>query len=626
MGYTLTEKIIYSHIKGKTLPKKNEEFYLDIDYTLTQDATGTLAYLEFMSMGLETVRTKLSLSFVDHNTLQTGFENADDHLFLETFADKYGVLFSKAGNGICHQVMLERFTKPGITLLGSDSHTPTSGALGALSIGAGGLDVAVALSGKPFKMKMPEIVNVKLTGKLKKYVSAKDIVLEVIKRVGTKGGLNKIFEYSGSGASALSVFERATICNMGAEMGLTSSIFESDIKTLEFLSLEKRSEDYIELKADEDAVYDSLITINLDEVEPLVACPYSPGNVKPLKELIGLKVDQVLIGSCTNSSYKDMATVASILKNKKVSSDVSFGINPGSRQVLKMMSDSGVLSTLISAGARILESSCGPCIGMGQAPRTDSVSFRTYNRNFLGRSSTLSAKVYIVSPIIASIVALYGEVVDLDKIDINLDEFTTPLVFDIDDSMILKPTFKKDVIMGPNITPIPKFGKLEKKLNLPIILKLKDDVSTDDIMPAGAKILPFRSNIEKLSDFSFYNIFKGFKAKALENKNSVILAGLNYGQGSSREHASIVPRYLGIRAVLALSFSRIHRQNLINFGIVPIEISANLYESLNEDELINLDFSNLDENIIYINDNEVLTSFTQNEIDILKEGGLLNTI
>ena len=619
----IIDKIITNHLHSE-----NENYInICIDYTLTQDATGTMAYLEFVNMDVDFVKTQLSVSYVDHNTLQNGFENADDHKFLQSVANKYGILFSKAGNGICHQVQLERFSKPGITLLGSDSHTPTSGGIGALAIGAGGLDVALAMAGKPFKIAKPKIVNVKLTGKLRNCVTAKDIILELLRRVTIKGGLNKIFEYSGEGIKQLSVCDRATICNMGAELGATTSIFPSDERTLEFLRKQGREKDWVELKADDDATYDEIIEIDLSELNCLVACPYQPDNVKEVKELVGTKVDQVLIGSCTNSSYEDMVKVASILKGKKINPNVSFGINPGSKQVLAMMAKNGLLFDIIESGARILECTCGACIGMGQSPSTNAVSLRTYNRNFYGRSGTNSASVYLVSPVVAALSAIKGEFVDATDVDIDLNQYETPDRYIVDDSMIIKPSFKDEIIMGPNIMPLPKFDLLPNKVKAKVVLKVGDDISTDHIMPAGAKVLPFRSNIEKLSDYCYSNVKPTFKKECKELGTSFIVGGLNYGQGSSREHAAIAPRYLGVRAVLAKSFARIHRNNLINFGVVPLVIDDKFYNSVNEKDELLIDFSNLENNVVIINNNYVTnTSFSREEIETLRKGALLNCL
>ena len=620
--------IIYEKILAKHFIKyTNNYIVLSIDNTLTQDATGTISYLELMNMGVDRVKTDLSVSYVDHNTLQNGFENADDHLFLQSVADKYGILFSKAGNGICHQIQLERFTKPGITLLGSDSHTPTSGALGALAIGAGGLDVALAMAGKPFKMVKPKVVNVKLNGKLRNGVTAKDVILEVLRRYTVKGGVNKIFEYSGEGIKCLSVCDRATICNMGAELGATSSIFPSDEITLDFLKKQGREQDYIPLSADEDATYDETIEIDLDKLECLAACPSQPDNVKPVKELVGTKINQVLIGSCTNSSYEDMVKVASILKGKKIHPDVSFGINPGSKQVLSMMIKNGLLYDILQSGARILECTCGACIGMGQSPCTNGVSLRTYNRNFYGRSGTNSASIYLVSPVTAALSALKGEFVDGTNIELNLNQYEIPKKYIVDDSMIIKPSFRDNVIMGPNIMPLPKFEPLPNVITAKVILKVGDDITTDHIMPAGAKVLPYRSNIEKLSDYCFSNVKSTFKKECRELGTSFIVGGSNYGQGSSREHAAIAPRYLGVRVVLAKSFARIHKQNLINFGIVPLIIDDEFYDSIKESDELSIDFTNLKNNVVIINKTyRIDTTFSDEEIESLQKGALLNCI
>lgn len=625
---TLVEKIIEQHT-GKAIAK-GEQFFLPIDYTLTQDATGTVAYLELMAMGIKNVKTQFSISYVDHNTLQNGYENADDHLFLQSVADKYGVYFSKPGNGICHQVQLERFSKPGITLIGSDSHTPTSGGVGALAIGAGGLDVALAMAGSPFKLVMPKIVNVILSGKLRNGVTAKDIILEVLKRCTVQGGINKIFEYSGEGIKSLTVPERATICNMGAELGATTSIFPSDELTLDFLRKQNREQDYIELKADEGALYDEVIKIDLSSVPSYAACPPSPDNVKAISELKGIKVDQVLIGSCTNSSYQDMVAVASILKGRKVHKNVSLGINPGSKQVLLMMAKNGLLYDIIESGARILESTCGACIGMGQSPSSNAVSLRTYNRNFYGRSGTNSANVYLVSPVTEAMSALKGEIVDPTDTEIDLNKYGSVDKYIIDDSLIIKPTYTSEVIMGPNIKPLPNFDALPSYFKGVITLKVEDDITTDHIMPAGAKILPYRSNIEKLSDYCFYNVDSSFKANCKNNQYNVIVGGRNYGQGSSREHAAIAPRYLGVRVVLTKSFARIHRQNLINFGIVPLTIDDQTFDSLNKFDAISFDFSNINKQTVslVISGKTIVinTSFSEEEILCLKKGSLLNTI
>jgi aconitate hydratase len=595
---------------------------IKIDQTLTQDATGTMAYLEFISFGIDKVKTDLSVSYVDHNTLQNGFMNADDHKFLQTVADKYGIVFSKAGNGICHQVNVERFAVPGRTILGSDSHTPTSSGVGALAIGAGGLDVACAMAGMPFTIVRPKVVGVKLLNKLRNGVSAKDIIIHLIGLMTVKGGVNKVIEYYGDGVKTLSVPERATICNMGAELGATSSVFPSDEITKEFLRLQGRVEDYKELSSDEGCVYDEDITIDLATLEPEASCPNSPDNVKRVSELKDIKVDQVLIGSCTNSSYYDFVKVASILKGKKIHKDVSLGIAPGSQQVLQMITKNGILDVLLEAGARILESACGPCIGMGQSPATDAVSLRTFNRNFYGRSGTNSAKVYLVSPEVAALSAVNGYI--SSPLGMELNEFSMDVEYPKCDSLLYKPTFASEVVMGPNIKPIPKFSPIGNNFNAKVMISLEDNITTDHIMPAGAKVLPYRSNIEKISEFVFSNIDEGFSKRCLDNGAGVIVAKTNYGQGSSREHAAIAPRYLGIKAVIASSFARIHKKNLINFGILPIEldIEADLFDEINvsfDKETIKV--TNKTKGKSY----ERVLDLTPEEYNLIQVGGLLNT-
>ena len=628
---TLSEKIITKHlVKGQMI--KGQPIEIKIDQTLTQDATGTMAYLQLEALGIDKVKTEVSVSYVDHNTLQSGFENADDHRFLQTVANKYGVIYSKCGNGICHQVHLERFAKPGKTLLGSDSHTPTAGGMASLAIGAGGLDVACAMAGKPFSLIMPGIVNVELKNSLKKGVSAKDIILKVLEILSVKGGVGKIIEYTGEGVKTLSVPERSTITNMGAELGATTSIFPSDEITYEFLKRQGRGDDYVELKADDDATYDEHIVIDLNELEPLLACPHSPDNIKKVKELEGLKVNQVLIGSCTNSSYTDLMNVASILKGKKVHPEVSLGISFGSKQILRMLSENGALASMIEAGARILESTCGPCIGMGQSPCSDAVSLRTFNRNFYGRSGTLSAGVYLVSPETAAISAINGYV--SSAVDVDYIKSEIPEKYVIDDSMLIKPDgIRKDVYYGPNIKPYPVNTPLADSFKKKVTIKVEDNITTDHIMPAGAKVLPYRSNIEKISEFCFGQIDQDFPNRTKENGGGVIIAGENYGQGSSREHAALAPMYLGIKAVIAKSYARIHRQNLINAGILPL-LFIN-YEDYDSIKLLDeIEFNNLlaiepNKNIqIKVNDKliEVKNDLTEKEIVTLKNGGLLNTI
>lgn len=569
---TLSEKIIGEHLTEGRI-SLGEEIALKIDQTLTQDATGTMAYLQFEALSIARVKTKLSVSYVDHNTLQAGPNNADDHEFLKTVAAKYGVIYSKPGNGICHQVHLERFGVPGQTLLGSDSHTPTQGGLGMLAIGAGGLDVAVAMAGQPFHLTMPEIVGVKLSNNLPEWSSSKDIILQLLGKLSVKGGVGKIMEYHGEGVKSLSVPERATITNMGAELGATTSIFPSDEETKKFLAAQGRGGDFKPLSASGDASYAEEIVVDLSGVEPLAAKPDSPDNVSPVSELEGETVSQVIIGSCTNSSLKDMLTVAEILKDKKVHPDVSLAIAPGSRQVLEMLSDSGALSVLVKSGARILESACGPCIGMGASPSSGGVSLRTFNRNFLGRSGTKDAKVYLVSPETAAAAAINGEITDPKKLG-EYPKIKPPTRYLTDDSLIIRPPTdpsKVKVVRGPNIKPLPQNKKLSENIEGTILLKVGDNITTDDIMPAGAKILPLRSNIPAISEFVYSGIDPKFAKKAREAGTGFIVGGINYGQGSSREHAALAPMFLGVKAVFAKSFARIHKANLINFGILPLE-------------------------------------------------------
>ncbi len=620
MGKTLTYKILDAHKVSEDL--ENNTMSIIIDQTLTQDATGTMAYLEFLSFGLDKVKTKLSVSYVDHNTLQNGFMNADDHKFLQTVADKYGIVYSKAGNGICHQVNLERFAVPGRTILGSDSHTPTSSGVGAIAIGAGGLDVACAMAGKPFTIVRPKVVGVKLTGALRDGVSAKDIIIHLLGIMTVKGGVNKVIEYYGDGVKTLGVPARSTICNMGAELGATSSVFPSDEVTKEFLKIQSREEDYIPLSADPDCVYDENIEIDLNTLEPCASCPNSPDNVKNISELKDIKVDQVLIGSCTNSSYYDFVKVASILKGKKIHKDVSLGIAPGSQQVLQMITKNGILDVLLEAGARILESACGPCIGMGQSPATDAVSLRTFNRNFYGRSGTNSAKVYLVSPEVAAISAVNGYI--SSPLGMDLNKFSLDVDYPKCDSLLYKPTFTSEVVMGPNIKMIPKFEPIGNKFDAKVMISLEDNITTDHIMPAGAKVLPYRSNIEKISEFVFSNIDEEFSNRCKANGAGVIVAKQNYGQGSSREHAAIAPRYLGIKAVIASSFARIHKKNLINFGILPIELDVEA--SLLDEISVSFD----KEKIVVINKTtnkkyERENDLTEEEYKLISVGGLLNT-
>ena len=573
MGYTLAQKILKAHLVEGEM-KVGEEIAIRIDQTLTQDATGTMAYLEFEAMGVPRVKTEKSVAYIDHNTLQNGFENADDHRFIGSVCKKHGIYFSRPGNGICHQVHLERFGIPGKTLIGSDSHTPTGGGIGMIAIGAGGMDVAVAMGGGAYYIKCPKIVKVELLGKLSPWVAAKDVILEVLKRMSVKGGVGKIIEYCGEGVKTLSVPERATITNMGAELGATTSIFPSDEVTKEFLKAQGREGDYTPLSADADAVYDEHITINLSELVPLAACPHSPDNVKSVSEIGRLKVDQVCIGSCTNSSLLDMLKVAHILKGKTVHPDVSLSIAPGSKQVLNMLAKNGALSIMIEAGARILESACGPCIGMGQSPNSKGVSLRTFNRNFEGRSGTKDGQIYLVSPEMAAASALSGYLTDPRELG-DMPEFKLPEIFDINDNMIVEPIEESkmdtvEVLRGPNIKPFPVAEPFNDTISAKCSLKVGDNITTDHIMPAGAKILPLRSNIPEISKHCFAVCDENFYKRALEMKKSIIVGGSNYGQGSSREHAALAPLYLGVKAVIAKSFARIHAANLVNSGILPM--------------------------------------------------------
>ena len=569
----LTQKILSAHLVSGRLVA-GEEIAIRIDQTLTQDSTGTMAYLQFEALGVGRVRTKKSVAYIDHNTLQTGFENADDHMYIQTVTRKHGIWCSKPGNGICHQVHLERFGVPGMTLLGSDSHTPTGGGIGMIAIGAGGLDVAVAMGGGAYHMICPKVVNVRLTGRLQPCVAAKDIILEVLRRLSVKGGVGKVMEYTGDGVNTLTVPERATIANMGAELGATTSIFPSDDVTLEFLRAQGRAEDYTPLRADEDAVYDEELTIDLGSLEPLVACPHMPDNVDTVAHVGPIKVDQVFIGSCTNSSYQDMMRVARILKGKTVHPDVSLVIGPGSRQVLTMLARNSALADMIAAGARILETACGPCIGMGQSPKTGAVSIRTNNRNFYARSGTASAGIYLTSCETAAVSALTGVLTDPRCLNVDLT-IPMPQHFDVNDNLVLPPVQagQEDdvqVVRGPNIQPFPIGHALEESVRGKVLLKMEDNITTDHIMPSNAKLLPYRSNIPHLSDYCLTPVDETFPARAKKEGGGILVAGVNYGQGSSREHAALVPLYLGIRAVLAKSFARIHRDNLINNGILPL--------------------------------------------------------
>lgn len=622
MGMTLAEKILAAHTKDELI--KGNTIKVKIDQTLTQDATGTMAYLEFVSMGIPKVRTELSVSYVDHNTLQSGFMNMDDHEFLQSVANKYGIIFSKAGNGICHQLHLENFAKPGKTLIGSDSHTPTAGAMASFAMGAGGLDVACAMAGREYAIVCPKVVKVNLVGKLRDGVSPKDIIIHLIGLMTVKGGVNKVIEYTGEGVKTLSVPERATITNMGAELGATTSLFPSDERTLEFLKLQNREEDFTPLCADSDALYDEEYEINLSTLLPTLSCPDMPDNTKTVDEVAGTKVNQVLIGSCTNSSYYDFIKVASILKGNKVHPNVSLGIAPGSKQVLTMIAKSGILEVLLNAGARILESACGPCIGMGQSPCTDGVSLRTFNRNFYGRSGTKSAKLYLVSPEVAAYSAIKGEIAN--PLGLKVDLFERPVEFIKNDALFIKPKYEGEIKMGPNIKPLPKFEPVGRDITGKVIIKVGDNITTDHIIPGGANVLPYRSNIEKISEFVFYQIDPNFHKDAKECGGGFIVGGANYGQGSSREHAAIAPRYLGIKAVIAESFARIHKKNLMNFGILPIEakVECDKFDELNVKVLDNFDV--IIKNVTKNTEIKTHVEMTEEEKTWFNNGGLLNSI
>lgn len=593
MGLTLTEKILKNHLVDGEF-KKGCEIGIRIDQTLTQDATGTMAYLEYEAMGVPRVKTEKSVAYIDHNTLQSGFENADDHRFIGSVAKKHGIYFSRPGNGICHQVHLERFGVPGKTLIGSDSHTPTGGGIGMIAIGAGGLDVAVAMGGGAYYITYPKIVKINLTGKLSPWVAAKDVILEVLKRMSVKGGVGKVIEYTGEGVKSLSVPERATITNMGAELGATTSIFPSDETTLEFLTAQGRAEVWTPLCADDDAEYDEVIDIDLSTLVPLAACPHSPDNVKTVDEIGPMKIDQVCIGSCTNSSFMDMMKVAYILKGKTVHPDVSLSIAPGSKQVLNMLAQNGALSDMIDAGARILESACGPCIGMGQSPNSGGISLRTFNRNFEGRSGTKDGQIYLVSPELAAVSALNGYLTDPRTLG-EMPEFKLPERFVINDNMVVDPATVEEmdsveVLRGPNIKPFPQTAPLLDTIEASCSLKVGDNITTDHIMPAGAKILPLRSNIPAISKHCFAVCDESFPDRALTLGKSIIVGGSNYGQGSSREHAALAPLYLGVKAVLVKSFARIHRANLINAGILPLTfVNEDDYEKIGQGDVLLLE-------------------------------------
>lgn len=636
MGLTIAQKIIKNHlISGEMIP--GNEIALRIDQTLTQDATGTMAYLEFESIGIKRVKTELSVAYIDHNTLQSGFENADDHRYIQSVAKKYGLRFSRPGNGICHQVHLERFGIPGKTLIGSDSHTPTGGGIGMLAFGAGGLDVAVAMGGGAYYITMPKMIKVNLSGKLQKFVTAKDISLEILRILSVKGGVGSIIEWGGEGIKSLSVPERATITNMGTELGATTSIFPSDEITRAFLKAENREADYVELSSDGDAKYDQIINIDLNTLEPLIACPHSPDNVVKVKDLYGTKVDQVCIGSCTNSSLFDLLKVAALLKGKTISPNVSLSISPGSKQVLSMLADCGALSDILASGARVLECACGPCIGMGFSPNSAGVSLRTFNRNFEGRSGTKDAKVYLVSPETAVAAALTGEITD-PRVLGEMPNVSIPKQFKIDDQSILLPepietADNIEILRGPNIKKFPDTYPLDNTIDAEVSLKVGDNITTDHIMPAGSKILPYRSNIPFLSQYCFSVCDTKFSERAKEFGKSIIVGGSNYGQGSSREHAALVPLYLGIKAVIAKSFARIHVANLINAGIVPLVFkNPDDYDLINQGDTLVLDdlLSSIKNGTVKcVNKTnskviELSCNFTDRQVSILKSGGLLS--
>lgn len=634
MGYTIAEKIIKAHLVSGEM-KVGEEIGLRIDQTLTQDATGTMAYLEFEAMGIPQVKTERSVAYVDHNTLQSGFENADDHKYIQTVAAKHGVYFSRPGNGICHQVHYERFGIPGKTLIGSDSHTPTGGGLGMLAIGAGGMDVAVAMGGGAYHIPMPRMIFVELIGELRPNVSAKDIILEVLRMLSVKGGVGAIVEYGGEGVATLSVPERATITNMGAELGATTSIFPSDEVTRQFMAAQDREADWSPLASDLDAEYAERYSINLSELEPLAACPNSPDNVKPVRELAGIKVDQVAIGSCTNSSFADMTKTASVLRGRKIADSVSLGISPGSRQVLSMMAESGALTDMIDAGARILECACGPCIGMGFSPNSKGVSLRTFNRNFLGRSGTKDGQVYLVSPETAAASALTGYITDPTTLP-PIAQPHQPDRFRINDDGIIAPlpaaeAEAAEVLRGPNIKPFPETSPLDEHIEAAVILKVGDNITTDHIMPAGSKVLPYRSNVPKISEFCFSVVDETFPARAKAAGKGFIVGGSNYGQGSSREHAALAPLYLGIKAVIAKSFARIHAANLVNAGILPLILeNPDDYDQVEQGDMLRLENvrAALGENriILHAGDKNIplRMELAERQKEVLLAGGLLD--
>ncbi len=601
--HTLAQKIIEKHlVEGKLVA--GEEIAIKIDHTLTQDSTGTMAYLEFEAMGVPKVKTELSISFVDHNMLQNDFRNADDHRYLQSVAAKYGIVFSRPGNGICHQLYLERFARPGRTLLGSDSHTPTAGGMGMIAIGAGGLDVAAAMAGEPFYLEMPKIVGIKLTGKLQPFVSAKDVILQILKILTVKGGVNKILEYYGPGIETLSVPERGTITNMGTETGCTTSIFPSDDVTKAFLTSQGRPEMWFELKAEPNAEYDETIEIDLSKIEPLIAMPHSPDNVKTVSELEGTPVDQVCIGSCTNSSLRDLKIVSALLRGMRVNENTSLTVSAGSRQVMLNLAAANEIEPFIQSGARLLENACGPCIGIGQAPSSGAVSLRTFNRNFKGRSGTQDAKVYLVSPETAVAAALTGKISDPRKLG-AFPEIKMPDKFLLSDAMFIQPSFcvNTEVPMGPNIKPLPDFAPLPPTLCGEVLLKTGDNITTDDIIPGGSQIMSLRSNIPEISTYAFCHVDKSFAARALEKGGGFIVGGENYGQGSSREHAALAPKYLGIKAIIAKSFARIHMANLVNFGILPLTFANKMdYDCIELGDALELEVDDLKEHLVLVNE------------------------
>ena len=629
----ITEKIISSHlIEGQMVP--GDQIGLSIDHTLTQDSTGTLAYLEFEAMGVPQVKTKLSLSFVDHNMLQNDYRNADDHKYLQAIAEKYGIVFSRPGNGICHQLYLERFSKPGYTLLGSDSHTPTGGGMGMIAIGAGGLDVAAAMAGEAFFLEMPSIIGIKLEGSLSPFVSAKDVILSLLKKLTVKGGVNKILEYFGPGIETLSIPERGTITNMGTETGATTSIFPSDEVTKLFLQSQGRDNQWLELKPDKNASYSELIELNLSELEPQIALPHSPDNVKTVKNVEGLPVDQVCIGSCTNSSLRDLKMVASLLKNRKIHDHVSLTISPGSRQVLEHLVSTGELLDILKAGARVIENGCGPCIGIGQAPPTDAVTLRTFNRNFKGRSGTQNAKIFLVSPETAIASAIYGKITDPRKLE-KYPKLNMPVKMLIDDNLFIFPSTEphlKKIMRGPNIKPLPDFLPLPNILTGEVLLKTRDNISTDDILPGGSEVMSLRSNIPEISKHVFRYLDSLFSKRALKKGGGFIIGGENYGQGSSREHAALAPKYLGVKAIIAKSFARIHQANLVNFGILPLTlISKQDYKRINQGDILSINVKDLENIMSLTNVNQqniirVSLNLSDREKRMIKAGGKLAAI